>query len=97
MVNTSFFDAMKEGGYLINTARGEVVDLIALKQALINNKIAGAALDVYDKEPPTDYELLRLDKLIPTPHIAGNSYEATKAMGESAVDLLCEYLKRGKI
>jgi len=93
MVNHSFLDAMKESGYLINTARGEVVDLIALREALLNNKIAGAALDVYDVEPPTDYELLRLDNLIPTPHIAGNSYEATKAMGESAVDLLCEYFK----
>lgn len=97
MVNQSFFDAMKESAYLINTARGEVVDLLALKQALINSKIAGAALDVYDHEPPTDYQLLGLDKLIPTPHIAGNSYEATKAMGESAVNLLCEYFKERKL
>ena len=97
MVNQSFFDAMKESAYLINTARGEVVDLLALKRALINNKIAGAALDVYDHEPPTDYQLLGLDKLIPTPHIAGNSYEATKAMGESAVHLLCEYFKERKL
>ncbi len=88
LVNDSTLKQMKPSAYLINTARGGIVDQVALKKALQVRIIAGAALDVYDMEPPTDEELLRLTNLITTPHIGGNSKEAVMAMGLSAINHL---------
>ena len=62
-----------------------------LKFALKNKIIAGAALDVYEKEPPEDSELLKLDNIICTPHIGGNSKEAVLAMGMSAIEHLVDF------
>jgi phosphoglycerate dehydrogenase-like enzyme len=59
---------------------------------LINGKIGGAAIDVYEQEPPKDSELLQLPNLIPTPHISGNSYEAVLAMGRNAIKNIEEKL-----
>src|SRR3989344_5081401 len=85
MVNKKTLAMMKPEACVINTARGPLIDLRALKEVLQSKKIAGAALDVYDDEPPTDKELLSLDNLICTPHIGGNSKEAVLAMGMSAI------------
>ncbi|MCF5911232.1 phosphoglycerate dehydrogenase [Aeromonas veronii] len=93
MVNIGFIKKMKPNSLLVNTSRGEIVDLMALKSALLNNIIAGAAIDVYPVEPPTDLQLLALPNLIPTPHIGGNSKEATIEMGASAIKSLCKYFK----
>jgi D-3-phosphoglycerate dehydrogenase len=79
----------------VNTSRGPVVDLGALKDALKANRIAGAAIDVYDEEPPKDAELLALRNLINTPHIAGNSKEAVIAMGMSAIEHLKNHFHKG--
>jgi len=79
---------------ILNTARGGLIDDNALKCSLLNNQIAGAAIDVYDeKEPPTDLSLLSIYNLITTPHIGGNSAQAVYAMGESAVDHLRNYFE----
>lgn len=86
LINAQALGKMKSEAYLINTSRGTVVDQEALKEALKRNQIAGAALDVYSVEPPTDVELLRLPNLVCTPHIAGNSIEAVVAMGRSAIE-----------
>ena len=85
MINASVLNKMKPTAYLINTSRGAIVDQTALKLALINNKIAGAALDVFEHEPCEDLELLMLPNLICTPHIAGNSAESELAMGRAAI------------
>lgn len=85
MIDFDVFKKMKRSAFLINTARGEVVDLIALKKALKEKYIAGAALDVYYEEPPEDKELITLPNIICTPHIGGNSEEAVMAMGRSAI------------
>jgi phosphoglycerate dehydrogenase-like enzyme len=85
MINESVFKRMKKTAFLINTARGAVVDQKALKQALMTNEIAGAAVDVYKEEPEEDSEFLSLPNLICTPHIAGNAYEAEVAMGRAAI------------
>lgn len=76
---------------MINTARGGIVNEVDLKYALQNNLIGGAALDVYETEPPVDLELLNLPNLICTPHTGGNSYEAVVAMGLSAISHLVNF------
>lgn len=85
MINESVLDKMKKTAFLINTARGEIVEQIALKKALQSNQIAGAALDVYQDEPVEDLELISLPNLICTPHIAGNTVESELAMGRAAI------------
>lgn len=77
---------MKNGAFLINTARGGLVDEKALRSALVDNKIAAAAFDVFAQEPPTDTELLKLPNFLVTPHIGGSSLEAIHAMGMAAIE-----------
>jgi len=93
MVNEDFLQKMKSTAFLVNTCRGEVVDQKALKNALSQKIIAGAALDVFVEEPPTDAEFLSLPNLMVTPHIGGNSKEAVEAMGHSAIDHLITFFK----
>jgi len=88
LVNSTLLSRMKQTAFLINTSRGGVVAQADLKVALSQKKIAGAALDVYDVEPPTDREFLELPNLVCTPHTAGNSVEAVLAMGRSAISHL---------
>jgi D-3-phosphoglycerate dehydrogenase len=74
IVNSDTLALMKPDAYVINTARGPIVDENALLAALMDKKIAGAALDVFEQEPPdADNPLLHLDNVIVTPHIAGSS------------------------
>lgn len=91
LFDASVFSKMKSSAYLINTARGGIVNERDLKFALEHNIIAGAALDVYETEPPVNLELLSLPNLICTPHTGGNSYEAVVAMGLSAIAHLVNY------
>lgn len=76
---------MKPGAYLVNTARGPVVDETALVYALKTGKIAGAALDVWENEPQPRPEFLEMENVILTPHIASATFEARRAMGEIAI------------
>jgi phosphoglycerate dehydrogenase-like enzyme len=94
MVNEERLASMKPSAFIINTSRGKVVDQEALKSALQLNKIAGAAIDVYTEEPPSDLELLALPNLWPTPHIGGNAIEAVEAMGRAAISHLTDYFVR---
>ena len=96
LFNKQVFEKMKSSALLINTARGGIVNEVDLKLALQEKKIAGAALDVYDEEPPLDSELLQLENLICTPHTGGNSCEAVVAMGMSALEHLIDYKNRCK-
>lgn len=93
MVNKDVFAMMKKEAYFINTARGDIVVQEDLKWALKEKIIAGAAIDVYDQEPPKDYDFISLPNLICTPHIGGNAKEAVLAMGESAIKNLVDYFK----
>jgi len=77
---------MKRTSFLINTARGPIINQQDLKLALKNNLIAGAAVDVYETEPCEDLEFLSLPNLIATPHIGGNALEAVEAMGRAAIE-----------
>ena len=91
LINKEVFSIMKDSSAIINTARGGIINEDALLQALINNKISGAALDVYTEEPPQNLKLLSLPNLICTPHIGGNAEEAVLAMGVSAINHLIKY------
>jgi D-3-phosphoglycerate dehydrogenase len=94
MINRNTLSMMKKSTFLINTARGAIVKLNDLKWALKNNIIAGAAVDVYEEEPPQDKEFLSLPNVICTPHIGGNSYESVLTMGRSAIKHLRNYFKK---
>ena len=85
---------MKPSAFVINTARGPIVKHDDLKEALTQGAIAGAALDVYEEEPPTDMELLGLRNFFCTPHIGGNADEAVMAMGLSAIGHLKEFFNK---
>ena len=76
MISKEALQLMKKGSYLINTSRGKVIDHKALMHALENGHLAGAALDVFETEPPSDKELICLNNLICTPHIGGSTEEA---------------------
>ncbi|WP_232336271.1 D-glycerate dehydrogenase [Thermoactinomyces sp. CICC 10522] len=82
---------MKESAFLINTARGAVVDEQALIRALQEKKIAGAALDVYEREPLVPNELIRLDNVVLAPHLGSATKETRRAMAELAVQNLADY------
>ena len=75
IVNKEMLDKMKQSAYLINCARGGTVDEKALYDTLKQGKIAGAALDVYESEPPEKNPLFELDNVVMTPHIGANTKE----------------------
>jgi len=88
MVNARTLSMMKPTASLVNTARGPIVCQADLKDALERGVLAGAAIDVYEVEPPSDRELLALPNLFCTPHIGGSSGEASRAMGRAVVENL---------
>lgn len=91
LINLEVFNKMKRSSFLINTSRGGIVNEKDLKHALSSGIISGAALDVYDEEPPSDLEFMKLPNLICTPHTGGNAEEAVLAMGISAIEHLIKF------
>lgn len=92
MMNKDAFAKMKKGSYLVNTARGSVVDEGDLVNALAEAKLAGAALDVFDNEPNISPEIINNQRVITTPHIASATWEARNKMGEQAVSAIVDVL-----
>lgn len=94
LVTMDVLKSMKPTAFLLNSARGGIVNETDLKYALKEGIIAGAAIDAYVEEPPSDKEFLSLPNLICTPHIGGNAKEAVEAMGLSAINHLREFFKQ---
>ena len=84
---------MKNTAYIINTARGGIINEEALYNALKNRKIAGAALDAFETEPPTSSKLLELDNILLSPHCGASTTDATNRMGVIAVEGLVSVLE----
>lgn len=95
MINADVLKALGPRGYLINVARGSVVDEAALVEALQKGVIAGAGLDVFEKEPHPLEALRMLDKVVLTPHMASATHETRQAMADLAVaNLLANFAGR---
>lgn len=94
MINAMAFEKMKPGVMLINCARGGIVDEAALKDALASGKVAGAAMDVFETEPPpADHPLLALDNVVVTPHVGASTIEAQTNVAVAVAQQIIEYLK----
>ena len=96
MMNKGTFAKMKKGAILVNTARGPVVEEYDLVNALRDGHLAGAGLDVFDNEPNVNPELINMENVILTPHIASATWEAREKMGQQAVDAIFDTLSDKK-
>lgn len=86
------FDIMKDGVYLINCARGKVVDELALLEALDNGKVAGAGIDVFAEEPTKNEILVNHPRVSVTPHIGAATKEAQNRIGEEVVTIISDFV-----
>ena len=88
------FSKMKDGVYIVNTARGPLINEDALYNALSSGKVAGAALDVYWEKTPENSKILEFnDKLVLTPHIGGSTFEAQERIGDLIVEKVREIIE----
>lgn len=87
----------KKGIRIVNTARGELIDEAALAEAIESGQVAGAALDVFEKEPPAEWRLAQLPQVVATPHIAASTAEAQELVGLETATAVRDYLTTGVI
>lgn len=92
LVGKPQFDIMKDGVYLINCARGKVVDELALLEALDNRKVAGAGIDVFAEEPTKNEILVNHPRVSVTPHIGAATKEAQNRIGEEVVTIISDFV-----
>lgn len=100
LIGDKEIDLMKKGAILINYSRGNIVNINSLKRNLKNNKLLGAAIDVFPKEPLSNKEkfkseLIGLNNIILSPHIGGNTKEAQKNIGSFVPQKIIEYINSG--
>jgi D-3-phosphoglycerate dehydrogenase len=94
MINKTMFSKMKTGVRIVNCARGGIINEADLYEALTSGKVAGAALDVYSEEPPTDWKLVKLDNVICSPHIGAATHEAQGRVGAEVAEKLIEFARK---
>jgi D-3-phosphoglycerate dehydrogenase len=97
MIDRAAFDQMKDGVMLINCARGGIVNEADLYDAMVSGKVAGAALDVFEVEPPEGSPLMKLDRLICTPHLGASTREAQANVAVAVVKQILDFLKYGTV
>ncbi len=97
LLNKEAFDQMKDGVMIINCARGGIVDESDLYNAITSGKVAGAALDVFETEPPGKIPLLELDQVICTPHLGASTSEAQTNVAVAVADQIIQYLKNDTV
>ncbi len=96
LISKEAFKKMKEGVMIVNCARGGLIDEQALYEAITIGKVAGAALDVFAKEPPPpDSPLLKLEEVVCTPHLGASTLEAQEVVAMAIVQQIADYLKNG--
>lgn len=93
MLGAEQFAKMKDGVRIINCARGGIMDENALYDALTSGKVAGAALDVFAEEPPSDWRLVKLENVICSPHIGASTKEAQQRVGNEVAEKLIEFAR----
>jgi len=97
LINAASFAKMKDGVFIINCARGGIVDEDDLYDALLSGKVAGAALDVFVDEPTTNTKLLSLENIICTPHLGASTDEAQRNVAIAIAQQIVDYLTKGEI
>lgn len=96
MIGAAQFAKMKDGVRIVNCARGGIINEDALYAALTSGKVAGAALDVFEEEPPANWKLLKLDNVIGSPHIGAATKEAQGRVGAEVAQKLIEFARSHK-
>lgn len=91
------FARCRPGVRIVNTARGELVDQAALARAIDAGLVAGAALDVFESEPPRDWSLIERPEVVATPHIAGSTGEARELVGVETAGVVRDFLRDGLV
>ncbi len=97
LVNAEVLEALGPRGYLVNVARGSVIDEAALVRALVERRIGGAGLDVFEDEPNVPRALFELDHVVLLPHIASGTEETRQAMADRVFDNLQGFLREGRM
>jgi D-3-phosphoglycerate dehydrogenase len=96
MISKKQFELMKNGVRIVNCGRGGIVDEVELAAALTSGKVAGAALDVFAEEPPTDWSLVKLPNVIASPHIGASTKEGQGRVGMEVADIMINFAKSQK-
>jgi D-3-phosphoglycerate dehydrogenase len=97
LINTATIAQMKDGVRIINCARGGIVNEADLYEALKSGKVASAAFDVFEKEPPENHPLMSLDNFIATPHLGASTQEAQENVATAVAEQVVDYLTSGTI
>ena len=97
LLNRDTLALCKPSVRIVNTARGELIDEAALADAIESGTVAGAAVDVFEKEPPSDWRLVNLPQVIATPHIAASTVEAQELVGTETAMAVRDFLLTGSI
>lgn len=93
LINANTISIMKKGVYIINCARGGIVNERDLMEAIKRGHVAGAALDVFEKEPPEDWSLVRMEQVVATPHLGASTGEAQEKVALAIAEQIVDFLK----
>ncbi len=94
LINAEKIELCKDGVFIVNCARGGIVNEADLLAALMSGKVAGAAIDVYSSEPPTDFALVKHAHVVATPHLGASTQEAQVKVADMILAQMCEYFEK---